>query len=66
MVDPIYSAIDSFRNSTFVSYGLIWPSILVAAITVLRLKGQFSTKLTRGPGPKNDWHLKPAVVRLDS
>jgi len=44
----IYLAIDSLRNSTLVSYGLIWPSILVAAITVMRHKRQFSTKLTRG------------------
>ena len=42
----IYLAIDSLRNSTTVSYGLIWPAILVAGITVLRLKGQFSTKPT--------------------
>src|SRR5579859_6820208 len=36
-------AIDSLRNCMTVSYGLFWPSILVGAISVVRLKYLVST-----------------------
>lgn len=35
IVFAIYVAIDSLRNSTLVSYGLLWPSLLVAVISAL-------------------------------
>ncbi len=46
IVLAIYLAIDSLRNSILVRYGLLRPSILVAAITALRVKGHLPSSVT--------------------
>jgi len=50
IVFAIYLAIDSLRNSTLVSYGLIWPVLGVAVITILRLKRELSAEQKPGYG----------------
>ena len=37
IVFAAYLAIDSLRNSTLVSYGVVWPSLLIAAISAIHL-----------------------------